>query len=249
MSQSRFHQEEEEMQEEQNGEKSKYVTVSSSSRVKSFFQFDPCDLIDDTISAVTQYINDALVSFSEHLKASKFSQSEIDEIRAKITREISNSLAVNADLFEMYLLRNIFNIPLSIDLASVVTNNFTENSATSDSIASIADIPSIKTTNKDLNDQIEDLRQQIIHKHKQYTELCHSIQEKEVQALYLENLVKRFDRIEKVLKQISSLPTEEARKLCESSEDCLRKAQEIQERVQSATQNNLNFQKNSFTFD
>ena len=38
--------------------------MSSNSRIKSYFNFDPIELIDDIVCAVSQYINDGIESLA-----------------------------------------------------------------------------------------------------------------------------------------------------------------------------------------
>lgn len=224
--------------------------VSSSSRVKTFFNFDPYELIDDTVSAVTQYITDALMSFTECLKGNRFTQDEANQISAKLQREISKSLAENADLFEMYLLRNIFNVPLNVDLGQNLNDDFQESSNLMESMmSSNMDISSIQSMNNELDAEIESLRAQIIERYQQYIDLCKRIQKNELEALYLEKLISRFDKIESILHSISQLPTEQAKLLCQKTEECLKKAQQINEAKQRSLNDSLALQKASFTFD
>ena len=177
--------EEEEPKDEQNPSQIKFV---STSRVRSFFNFEPLDLIDDTVNAVAIYAADAIVSLAAFLKEDKVPDNEINKIKSKLNQKVAEELNRNAELFGLYLIRNIFNIPASIDLAAALTQTTNPNETETSEIHEETVTGVSAEEMNEVDKEIDSLIAQIGEKHNQYIQIAQSIKQNETEAKFLNEL-------------------------------------------------------------
>ena len=92
--------EEEEEEEFENTQEDQVNTkFTSTSRVRSFFNFEPLDFIDDTVNAVAIYAADAIVSLAAFMKEDKVPDNEINKIKNKLNQRVAEELNRNSELF------------------------------------------------------------------------------------------------------------------------------------------------------
>lgn len=212
--------------------------MSSNSRIKSYFNFDPIELIDDIVCAVSQYINDGIESLAALLIQLDNNEETRNRVINKITELMQDSLNRNSDLFELYLMRNIFVIPVDVDLASAI------DSAESDQSF---DVSNNLSHENELDEEIENLYKKINEQKLVYLSHLKNIKENEIQSQIYEQIISRVPILEKLLLEYQELPQQKLDELVSLAEDCFNLSKNAKSINDS--EHLLEFHKKSFNFD
>jgi hypothetical protein len=91
--------------------------AASNARVKTFFERDPIEFIDDVVAAMSHYVESGIESLGSIMADVRLSDNHKRAFLRELMARVMHSLNVNSDIFEMYVMRNIFHIPVDVDLA------------------------------------------------------------------------------------------------------------------------------------
>ena len=166
-------------------------------RVRSFFGFDPNAMIDDIASSVMYYINSNINALAPLLTGD--SGERMNEF---ITR-LQESYIKNMDLFELYTMRNIFDIPLDLDLVDV------EQEQESD----IKLDDSFVADSNDYDNELLALYQRFNEQQEQKKMHVNNINELESQLSINQQILQRAAKIKSIISEAHSLPVNRVQQL------------------------------------
>lgn len=216
----------------------------SNPRVRQFFKFNPIDFFDDTIDAISYYINSALDSFRSLLDSVKASDSNKFNFVSDLIAKLQNSVDENADIFELYAMRNIFDISVNVDLMPDID---TPKKKKSDDPNEFNEMAADDFNDDELDAQLADLYRQIQTEQARRVELLTSLKTNTIKLNEARQLVQRLPNINKIIDMIKQLPVEEteqrSQKFREFKDIVKNMAQEVD------SQKTLEYEKQAFTFD
>ena len=234
--------------EEEEAAEEPQTKFTSTSRVRSFFNFEPIDFIDDTVNAVAIYAADAIVSLAAFMKEDKVPDNEINKIKNKLNQRVAEELNRNSELFGLYLIRNIFNIPASIDLAAALTQRGAEDQESTEIQEDVVTGVSPEEMGQ-VDKEIESLIAQISERHDHYTQLCNSIRKNESEAIFLEELTKRISKIENIVERTNALPFQQLGQIDNMANDCMQLVQSMMQTKDLSATQSVDQHSRDFTFD
>lgn len=224
----------------------------STSRVRSFFNFEPVDVIDDAVNAVAVYAADVIVSLTTCLKEDGFPDNEVTKIKNKLNQRVAEELNKNSELFILYLLRNVFNIPASVDLAAAYTAPSTHNDddLSKSDISHEEPITGVSEDQmKAIDTEIDKMLAQINGKYDEYVEMCKSIRANETEAVYLDKILERLNKIESIVDRVNELPTDRLENVNTKLKECIQETESMIEKTRKDANSSIEQHKRSFDFD
>ena len=177
---------------------------SSNARVKTYFQFDPLELIDDIVCATSQYVNDGIESLYALFAQLDMSENIKNEFITKLSQKIQESLNKNSDLFELYLMRNIFVIPIDVDLASALDIEENKN---------IEDNNNFIVENEDFDSEIIALYDKINELKTEHSFLIESIKRNKINLYISDRIIERIPDFQEIIGMYNSIPNEKITQL------------------------------------
>jgi hypothetical protein len=125
-------------------------------RETGFFGFNPVSFVDDAINCVEDYTCDGLDAMEKavaKLKSFKGRQADVGQSLDRILDQLSKSMNKNLDLFELYALQNILQLP----------SNLAElpDPATASSEEASKDVGASAEDESQLDAELADLRQRV----------------------------------------------------------------------------------------
>jgi hypothetical protein len=214
--------------------------ASSNARVKIFFERDPIEFIDDVVMAMSHYVRSGIDSLSSVMVDVRLSDNHKRSFIRDLAARVKHSLDVNSDIFEMYVMRNIFHIPVDVDLAGSVVQS--QESAVDDLDRSFGR----DAESDELDEEIRALQAQIYKSNERRKKLVREAKQTEAKLKISKAALERMPAIMELAQAVEAVPSKRINELIQSMEDLLRRsrAAEGTEEVQS-----LAFQQAAFTFD
>ena len=173
------------------------MCAASNARIRSFFQFDPLEFVDEVVIATSEYINGGLASLTAILDLQDSPPSAKAELLRQLNKRLQKSLNLNSDLLEMFVMRNIFWVDIDVDLAFELSS------------AALPQSPALATDSDDsdrLDEELESLRASIAREAERRANLIRSIRGNEEKARAASLVAERAPAIESLLKDIEALP-------------------------------------------
>jgi hypothetical protein len=216
--------------------------LTSDPRVRTFFQTDPVSFIDEVVASMSHYVSGGLESLSSMLsdRSLGVSPNHKAALVQNLNQKIQTSLTLNADIFEMYLLRNIFHIPVDVDLAGVIMDSHNEQSASFDGAAFGPD-------SEDLDQHLADLHHQIGEAQFRRKRLANSIQSTRLQLKISEQCLARLPALSQLRAAAAALPVNRVEKLREELVQLLERSRSLAQDADPVK--SLAFHKGAFVFD
>ena len=168
----------------------------SNPRIRSYFQFDPLEFIDDVVIATSEYINGGLGSLAAIVDLQDLPEGEKEGFLTKLRKRLQRSLNTNSDLFEMYVMRNIFWVDIDVDLAFEISKTETTPNVDLDETAE----------DKSLDVELEELRSQIKEEIRERRILLSQIRETQTRMQIAEETVERIPEMQQLLNEMKVLP-------------------------------------------
>lgn len=182
-------------------------------RIRSYFRFDPTEFVDDVVVAVSSYINAAIESLSAMMADIHVSQSTKKDFKEKIIKKMQQSLLTNADIFEGYLLRNIFSIPIEVDLAEALTAPSTpKKSFLEDGTESVINEEEDEV---DYDSQLDQLYKQIHQAQEKNLQLAQENKALKIQVMEDNKLKELIPKMLEIAKEAEQLSANEIEQLCQ----------------------------------
>lgn len=218
--------------------------VESNTRIRQFFGFDPIEFVDDVVCSTSYYINGLKESLSSLLTSESISQNKQNEIKSKLFTALQASIDLNSDIFEMYLMRNIFHIPVDVDLTSELSTP-SKNISEFDNLSSES-IINENTNEEELDNELEELYEQIRNAQNEQQRLKQQIRSKKTMIKQTNEIIKRTDLIDEIIRNANEIPMEQIDELLKNLQGTYQKAKTYHSDV---SENKLLYHKSSFTFD
>lgn len=211
--------------------------VASVARARTFFGFNPVDFVDDIVCAMSFYISSCMEAISAKLAEVQISPNHKQRFIKELTDAVQKSVNKNADLFELFVMRNIFHIDTDVDLASALSAPTVEKSRDNVSVMN-------EDTDDGIDAELEALYAEIETESRRRCELIQKIKQNDAQLTIAEALEKRRPELEALARESQTLPSAEITEKIRSFEDIL-------DRLKSRrrSQPSLAFQKQAFQFD
>jgi hypothetical protein len=214
--------------------------AASNARVMTFFQRDPVDFIDDMVMAVSHYVQSGIESLSSIMMDVKLSENHKRAFMRELTAQVMHSLNVNSDIFEMYVMRNIFHIPVDIDLAGSIMESQDFSAVDLDrSFSRDGD-------SDDLDDEIRELTAKIYQNKEKRKQLLRSVKENEARLKISQTALDRIPAIVELEKAVANAPCDQMDSLLGSMQKLLSEAKRIEP---SEPTQSLVFHQTAFNFD
>ena len=212
--------------------------TAMNSRTREYFGYDPAEIIDDLVAAVSAYQNESITSLEALLTGTySFPQSEVKRAIQKFKSELLKKLLDNADIFQMYCARNIFQINIDTDLTVLnVTPEQQEKSS----------IPTASDDSIALNAEMEQLYHELDSVMKEVIQEKEKYQQQLLQHQFYSEIQKRLTEIQKITESIQQLPADQIRETYSKFIDCVQQMSQIQRPVQRQSIQELQA---SFKFD
>ena len=212
-------------------------SVASVARARTFFGFNPVDFVDDIVCAMSYYISSCLEAISAKLAEVRVSPNHKQRFMRELSEVVQKSVNKNADLFELFVMRNIFHIDIDVDLAGALTAPEVHEDG--------GGVSMIQGDSDDGTDaELEALYAEIEKETRRRCELIKTIRQEEAQLAIAEALEKRLPEIEELGKCAHELPSDEVN-------EKIRRFEDILEHLKShrRSEPSLEFQKQAFRFD
>lgn len=218
-------------------------STESNTRIRQFFGFDPIEFVDDVVCSTSYYINGLKESLSSLLSSESISQNKQNEIKSKLFTALQSSIDLNSDIFEMYLMRNIFHIPVDVDL----TSELSSSSKIAGNMDSLSSESMINEADEDeLDSELEGLYAEIRNEQNVQQELWDKISSKRIMIQQTNEIVKRTDMIDEILRNAGEIPVQQIDELLENLQSTFQKAKTFHSNIE---ENKLLYHQSSFTFD
>ena len=172
------------------------MCAASNARIRSFFQFDPLEFVDEVVIATSEYINGGLESLTAILDLQDSPPAAKAELLRQLNKRLQKSLNLNSDLLEMFVMRNIFWVDIDVDLAFELSSTVPQS-------------PAVALDGDDgdrLDEELESLRASIASEAERRARLIQSIRGNEEKARAASLVAERAPAIESLLKDIEALP-------------------------------------------
>ena len=215
----------------------------SNGRVRQFFGFDPVEFVDDVVCATSFYINGLQESLSSLLSAESISQNRQNEIKTKLFSALQSSIDLNSDIFELYLMRNIFHIPVDADLTSELVSNSTKNIPIQSETSFSYDLEE----EEELDSELRNLYQQIREEQEKRHSLQQSIFKHKINLQQTQEITKRSTQINNIIRSAQELPTQQIDELHDKLQKVYQKAKSFQSDF--SDKQTLAFHQSAFSFD
>lgn len=217
----------------------------SNPRIRSFFKFDPIEFSDDVICSLSFYINNTIDTINSLLTSIEVSEKNKSIFQNELVTKLQNSIDENADKFELYIMRNIFDISVNIDLTSDID---TPKKKSDEDEQKFSDNQDDDFDDKDLDRQLAELYAQIQESQAKRVQLVTTIKTNKAKLNEVRELTKRLPDINRIIELTQQLPSDEIKKLSNTFNDLLQQVQDLANRKQSEKKLFEN-EKNSFEFD
>ncbi|KAK8898859.1 hypothetical protein M9Y10_001151 [Tritrichomonas musculus] len=217
----------------------------SNPRIRSFFKFDPIEFSDDVICSLSFYINNTIDTINSLLTSIEVSEKNKSIFQNELVTKLQNSIDENADKFELYIMRNIFDISVNIDLTSDID---TPKKKSDEDEKKFSDNQDDDFDDKDLDRQLAELYAQIQESQAKRVQLVTTIKTNKAKLNEVRELTKRLPDINRIIELTQQLPSDEIKKLSNTFNDLLQQVQDLANRKQSEKKLFEN-EKNSFEFD
>ena len=220
--------------------------IPSITRAKAFFGMNPLEFVDDVVTSVSTYVQETLEALFAKLLEVKTSQNHKYKFERDIREAMQESININSDLFELYVMRNIFHIDVDVDLTDALTRS--ENSTIGDEVsADRVDLSFGYDDSEGLDGQLEELYKQIQMEQSKRRFLASEIRRNQVQVKIAEMIMERLPAIRELATSVVELPIDEIDRI-------IAQCQELLERVRSVPpekdpMKSLAFHQNTFIFD
>lgn len=223
------------------------VVNYSNPRVRSFFKFDPIEFSDDVICSLSFYINNAIDTINSLLTKVEVSENIKLKFQNDLITKLQNSIDVNADKFELYIMRNIFDISVNIDLTPDIDTPKKVRNSDKDGLDDFDDDDN-DFDDTELNQNLTDLYEQIQDAQAQRVQLVTSIKSNKAKLYEANELLKRMPSINKIIELAEQLPASEIEGLAQRIKDLLDRVKELED-LDENEKRSVEFDKASFTFD
>ena len=180
------------------------MTSASNARIRSFFEFDPLDFIDEVVIATSEYINGGLASLTAVVDLQDVAARARSDFLQQLNKRLQKSLNVNSDLLEMFLMRNIFWIDVDVDLAFEFSRSDPQNLEPEPDDAD----------ETELDKQLESLRAEIGKELARRMQLQEQIRANSERELVASIIAERETDVTELIHDIKSLPVEEVTRAC-----------------------------------
>lgn len=180
------------------------MTSASNPRIRSFFEFDPLDFIDEVVIATSEYINGGLASLTAVVDLQDVAARARSGFLQQLNKRLQKSLNVNSDLLEMFLMRNIFWIDVDVDLAFEFSRSDPQNLEPEPDDAD----------ETELDKQLESLRAEIGKELARRMQLQEQIRANSERELVASIIAERETDVTELIHDIKSLPVEEVTRAC-----------------------------------
>ena len=185
-------------------EKVTHMTSASNARIRSFFEFDPLDFIDEVVIATSEYINGGLASLTAVVDLQDVAARARSDFLQQLNKRLQKSLNVNSDLLEMFLMRNIFWIDVDVDLAFEFSRSDPQNLEPEPDDAD----------ETELDKQLESLRAEIGKELARRMQLQEQIRANSEREMVASIVAERETDVTELIHDIKSLPVEEVTRAC-----------------------------------
>lgn len=217
--------------------------VPSITRAKAFFGMNPIEFVDDVVCSVSTYVQETLDAMFSKLLEVKASKTQKMKFETDLKAAMQESINTNSDLFELYVMRNIFHIDVDVDLTEVLTRS--EASVLGDDFSADRDDLSFgHEDGEDLDGQLEQLYREIQSEQARRKRLASEIRTNQAQLKIAEMIRERLPRIRELAESVKTLPVDEIDKIIVQLQDLLERARSI-----PPDQRSLAFHQNAFIFD
>lgn len=213
----------------------------SITRAKTFFGMNPVTFVDDVVCAVSTYIQNASEAMSAKLLEVKASTNHKYKFERDLKIAMQESINRNSDLFELYVLRNIFHVDVDVDLASAITRN--ESTIEEESSSNF------KFTHEDgegLDERLEQLYKEIHEEQVRSKQLAAEIKANQAQLEIYKLILKRLPAIRQLADSIRTLPTDDIDRMRARLEEILERTRSVQP---ESPEKSLAFHKGAFIID
>ena len=180
------------------------MTSASNARIRSFFEFDPLDFIDEVVIATSEYINGGLASLTAVVDLQDVAARARSDFLQQLNKRLQKSLNVNSDLLEMFLMRNIFWIDVDVDLAFEFSRSDPQNLEPEPDDAD----------ETELDKQLESLRAEIGKELARRMQLQEQIRANSEREMVASIVAQRETDVTELIHDIKSLPVEEVTRAC-----------------------------------
>jgi hypothetical protein len=215
-------------------------SAASNARVKTFFERDPIEFIDDVVAAMSHYVESNIESLGSRMADVHLSDNHKRAFLHDLMARVMHSLNVNSDIFEMYVMRNIFHIPVDVDLAGSLMPS--QNSAAEDLDRSFTR----DAESDDLDEEIHSLISQIEASKERRRQLVQSIKANEARLKVSQAALNRMPAIAELAQATAAVPVDRINELIQSMTTLLQKAKATAPPDPMQT---LAFHQSAFNFD
>ena len=222
----------------------------SNARVRSFFKFDPIEFSDDVVCALSSYISSAIDSLVSLMSKVDVSEKDKRTFISNLISVMQESLDKNADKFEAYILRNIFDISVNVDLAAAIDTpkkGESSNNSVHDSFG-INDIDEEDLDENELDNELTQLYNKIQSEQNKRIELLASIKGNRVKLNEAKQIVERLPKINQIINLASQLPKNDIQDLENKIQNLLDTAKGILNKTVNEKKS-IEFEKEAFQFD
>lgn len=217
----------------------------SNPRIRSFFKFDPIEFSDDVVCALSFYLNQAIDSIISLLTNVPTSESRKKKFQNDLITKLRNSIDENADKFELYIMRNIFDISVNIDVTADID---TPKKVKGNEEGGFDEMEEEDFNDEKLDKKLDELYAQIQDCQAQRVQLVTSIKSNKAKLNEANALVARLPKINEIIKLAEQLPEREIESLAQRMKDLFDRVQDLASHDQNEKRS-FEYDKASFVFD
>lgn len=218
----------------------------SNPRSRSFFGFNPIEFSDDVAIALSYYMDNALGSIISILSNVKVSEKKKEKFQDELIQILQNSVNLNSDKFELYILRNIFDISVNIDLTSTIDTPKNDKAADEDVLNGIDNDDSFD--DRELDSQLMELYAQIQECQAERVQLITSIKTNKAQLNEANEIVNRLPKINQIIDLVEKIPPSEIEGVAQKIKELLDRVNDLASHEQNEKRT-FQQDKESFDFD
>lgn len=221
--------------------------IPSITRAKAFFGMNPLEFVDDVVSSVSTYVQETLDAMFAKLLEVKVSQNHKYKFERDIAAAMHESINTNADLFELYVMRNIFHIDVDVDLTDALTRSLETSTIGDETSAERVDFSFGYDDSDGLDGQLEELYRQIQIEQSKRKSLASEIRTNQAQVKIVEMILERLPAIKELAASVKELPIDDIDRIISQCQQLLERVKSIPPEQDPAK--SLAFHQNTFIFD
>jgi hypothetical protein len=214
--------------------------IASNARVRSYFQRDPIEFVDDIVMAMSHYVNNGIESLASVMTDLHLSENHKRAFIRELKSRVVLSLDRNSDIFEMYVMRNIFHIPVDADLVGMMAPEPEGDPGDLNQSFHATD------ESDKLDRELIAITREIQDAQARQRELAASIRATETQLKVCELVLARLPDVVELAEAADKLPTKRIDQLIQAMEAMLEAARAAEARAPAQS---LAFHQAAFKFD